>query len=173
VGGTAGGLRLRAPPGRALRPTSERVREAVFSSLESRGVVEGARVVDLFTGTGALGIEALSRGAAFAVFVDTDPVALAAVESNLETTGLTDRADVVRDDATRFLDRRPDDFDLAFVDPPYDFEAWPELLALLKTRTAVLESNRELHPGEGWRTVKQKRYGDTVVTVIVRSPVAD
>ena len=173
MGGTAGGLRLHAPPGRALRPTSERVREAVFSSLESNGTVDGARVVDLFAGTGALGIEALSRGAVRAVFVDDDPVALAAVQSNLAATGLADSGAIVRSDVVRFLEGHRDEFDLAFVDPPYEFDAWPEVFAALGAGTAVLESNRELDPGERWRTVKQKRYGDTVVTVIVRSPVAD
>jgi 16S rRNA (guanine966-N2)-methyltransferase len=148
------------------------VREAVFSSLESRGEVEGARVVDLFAGTGAFGIEALSRGAAHAVFVDADPVALAAVRSNLAATALADRSAVVRSDVMRFLEGGGDQFDLAFVDPPYEYDAWSEVLALLSAGTAVLESDRELAPGEPWRTVKQKRYGGTVVTVVVRSPVA-
>ena len=84
VAGTAGGLRLHAPPGRALRPTSERVREAVFSSLGSIGAIDGAVVVDLFAGTGALGIEALSRGASRAVFVDADPIAVAPQRGQLE-----------------------------------------------------------------------------------------
>jgi 16S rRNA (guanine966-N2)-methyltransferase len=172
VGGTVGGLRLHAPPGRALRPTSERVREAVFSSLESIDAVDGARVLDLFAGTGAFGIEALSRGASHAVFVDSDPVALTSVRTNLAATALTDRGAVVRSDAVRFLEADHGVFDLAFVDPPYEFDAWPEVLALLSSGTAVLESNRELVPGPQWRTVKQKRYGDTVVTVIVRSAVA-
>jgi 16S rRNA (guanine966-N2)-methyltransferase len=143
----------------------------VFSSLESRGAVAGARVVDLFAGTGALGIEALSRGAVRAVFVDADPVALATVQSNLAATGLADRGAIVRSDVVRFLDGG-DEFDLAFVDPPYEFDAWAEVFAVLSAGTAVLESNRELDPGDRWRTVKQKRYGDTVVTVIERSPVA-
>ena len=168
VGGTAGGRRLHAPAGRALRPTSERVREAVFSSLESMGGLDGATVVDLFAGTGALGIEALSRGASRAVFVDADPVALAAVRSNLEATGLTHGGEVVRSDVLQFLERQRQRFDLAFADPPYEFQAWDEVLRLLDARTAVLESNRELEVGGSWRTTKQKRYGDSVVTVVVQ-----
>jgi 16S rRNA (guanine966-N2)-methyltransferase len=168
VAGTAGGRRLHAPPGRALRPTSERVREAVFSSLESMGGLDGAKVVDLFAGTGALGIEALSRGASRAVFVDADPVALAAVRSNLEATGLTHNGHVVRSDVVRFLQRQHVGFDLAFADPPYEFQAWDQVLPLLGARIAVLESNRELDLGGSWRTTKQKRYGDTVVTVIAQ-----
>jgi len=168
VAGTAGGRRLHAPPGRALRPTSERVREAVFSSLESMGGVDGATVLDLFAGTGALGIEALSRGASHAVFVDADPDALAAVRSNLEATGLTHNGHVVRSDVVRFLQRQHVGFDLAFADPPYEFQAWDQVLSLLGARIAVLESNRELDVGGSWRTTKQKRYGDTVVTVVVQ-----
>ena len=173
VGGTAGGRRLRAPAGRALRPTSERVREAVFSSLESMGGLEGATVVDLFAGTGALGIEALSRGASHAVFVDAHPDALAAVRSNLEATGLADSGHVVRSDVVQFLERQDEGFDLAFADPPYEFQAWDQVLPLLGARIAVLESSRELElDGSGrstkWRTTRQKRYGDTVVTVVVQ-----
>jgi 16S rRNA (guanine966-N2)-methyltransferase len=144
------------------------VREAVFSSLESMGALDGASVVDLFAGTGALGIEALSRGASRAVFVDIDAVALAAVQSNLESTGMTQRGRVVRSDVVRFLERGDVDFDLAFADPPYEFQAWEDVLARLGARVAVLESNRELDVGGSWRTVKQKRYGDTVVTVVVQ-----
>jgi 16S rRNA (guanine966-N2)-methyltransferase len=140
----------------------------VFSSLESMGGLDGAKVVDLFAGTGALGIEALSRGASRAVFVDADPVALAAVRSNLEATGLTHNGHVVRSDVVRFLQRQHEGFDLAFADPPYEFQAWDQVLPLLGARIAVLESNRELDLGGSWRTTKQKRYGDTVVTVVVQ-----
>ena len=91
VAGTAGGRKLQAPPGRDIRPTSDRVREAVFSSLDSMGAVGGASVVDLFCGSGSLGIEALSRGAASATFVDNDPAAIATVRANLAATGLDGR----------------------------------------------------------------------------------
>jgi len=149
------------------------VREAVFSSLESMGGLDGASVLDLFAGTGALGIEALSRGASRAVFVDTDADALAAVRSNLEATGLTPSGHVVRSDVVRFLEGEHEAFDLAFGDAPYVFQAWDDVLGRLGARVAVLESNRELEldgswRSSTWRTVKQKRYGDTVVTVVVQ-----
>ncbi len=88
VAGIAGGRRIQTPAGRQLRPTSERVREAVFSSLWSLGVLDGARVLDLFAGSGAMGIEALSRGAGSATFVEADPVAAKTIEANLAATGL-------------------------------------------------------------------------------------
>jgi 16S rRNA (guanine966-N2)-methyltransferase len=164
VGGVAGGRRLHAPPGRSLRPTSERVREALFSSLESQGVLDGAVVVDLFAGTGALGIEALSRGASHAVFVDSDPASIATVHANLEATGLAGAGRVVQSDVARFLAGEHEPFDVAFADPPYEFQAWGEVLAQLDARTIVFESDRELELGAAWRTTKLKRYGDTVVT---------
>src|SRR5947207_548827 len=105
VGGMAGGRRLRSPAGRSIRPTSDRVREAVFNVLTSLGEVEGATVVDLFAGTGALGIEALSRGAAHATFVDRDPVAVATIRDNLAAVGLAGASsEVVRADVLRWLE---------------------------------------------------------------------
>src|ERR687892_855757 len=94
VGGSARGRTLVAPPGGRTRPTSDRVREAIFNALWSRGAVEGARVADLFAGSGALGVEALSRGAAHATFVDSDRAARAAIHRNVETCGVADRATI-------------------------------------------------------------------------------
>jgi 16S rRNA (guanine966-N2)-methyltransferase len=165
VAGSAGGLRLRAPAGRGARPTSERVREAIFSSLASAGVLAGASVVDLFAGSGALGIEALSRGAASATFVDADGAALAAVRDNLRSTRFD--GTVVRADAVRFLETAPA-YDIAFVDPPYRFEGWAELVARLESDVAVLESSREVGLGPDWDVVRRKRYGGTVVTLARR-----
>ena len=163
VAGSAKGRRLQAPPGRDVRPTSDRVREAVFSSLASMEAVEGASVLDLFAGTGALGIEALSRGAATATFVDDDPRAVAAVKANLASTGL-DGGTVVRADALRWLEGAPA-FDLALVDPPYEFDAWDDLLGRLRASVLVAESDREVGVGPGWRVVRSRRYGGTVVTL--------
>ena len=114
-GGELRGRRLAGPRrGSEMRPTTERVREAVFSIL---GDVGGARVLDLFCGTGALGLEALSRGAANAVLVDSDP---ALAQRNVEELELGDRAEVVRSDALLWLDRAPESsFDLVLCDPPY------------------------------------------------------
>ena len=166
VAGTAKGRKLTAPPGRDVRPTSDRVREAVFSSLVSMDAVEGASVLDLFAGSGALGIEALSRGAATATFVDDDPQAVATVEANLVATGL-DGGTVVRADALRWLESAPR-LDLALVDPPYEFAAWDQLLGRLRAGVLVAESDHELDLGAGWGVVRIKRYGGTVVTLAAR-----
>ncbi|HEX8741922.1 MAG TPA: 16S rRNA (guanine(966)-N(2))-methyltransferase RsmD [Thermoleophilaceae bacterium] len=117
VAGRHRGRRLKAPPGRGTRPTADRVREALFSIL---GPIEGISVLDLFAGSGALGIEALSRGAAAATFVESDRRAAAAIEANLEALG--EEADVVARDALAWLASAPPGtaFDLVFVDPPYD-----------------------------------------------------
>ena len=161
VAGTAGGRKLQAPPGRDIRPTSDRVREAIFSSLESMDAVRGASIVDLFCGSGALGIEALSRGAASATFVDNDRSALATVEANLASTGL-DGGRIVRADAVPWLGQS-NDFDLALVDPPYSFNGWDLVFSRLSSRLVMAESDRELDLPEGWRIVRRKRYGGTVV----------
>ncbi|HEV7886329.1 MAG TPA: 16S rRNA (guanine(966)-N(2))-methyltransferase RsmD [Acidimicrobiales bacterium] len=166
VGGSARGRRLSAPPGRQTRPTSDRVREAVFNMLESLGAVRDAVVADLFAGTGAMGIEALSRGAASAVFVDDDPVAVRTIRANVGQTGLNG-AEVVRDDVLRWVEHAGP-VDLAVIDPPYAFDRWPELLARLDADVAVLESDRPVEPGDGWEVLKEKRYGGTVVVLARR-----
>ncbi|MEA2686267.1 MAG: hypothetical protein QOE93_1462, partial [Actinomycetota bacterium] len=170
VAGSAGGRRLVAPPGRRLRPTTDRVREAVFSSLTSMDAIHDARVLDLFAGTGALGIEALSRGAASATFVDADHAAIRTIEANLATTGLGRAATVVRGDALRFVEAAASGhgptFDLALVDPPYAFDEWPRLLAALPARLAVLESGTHVDIHPPWAAVRSRRHGDTVVTLV-------
>lgn len=168
VAGIAGGLHLQAPPGRRLRPTSERVREAVFSSLVSQGAVAGARALDLFAGTGALGIEALSRGAQAVTFVEADPAAVAAIRANLAATGLAGGT-VVHADVNRFLDHPGGHYyDLVLCDPPYAFAEWPELLRRVPGDLVVLESRRPVDPGAGWVVARTARYGDTAVTMARR-----
>jgi 16S rRNA (guanine966-N2)-methyltransferase len=144
------------------------VREATFNALGSLGVVEGAAVLDLFAGSGALGIEALSRGAAMATFVDHDARVLEVVRRNLESTGLLDAGSVVRADATRF---EGGPFDLALLDPPYAFDdaAWAGLLMGLDAPVAVLESDREVPLPESWQLLRLKRYGGTVVMIVRRA----
>ena len=136
IGGRSRGRRLsaRLPP--SVRPTSDRVREAIFDILGSQGGVEGLSVVDLFCGSGALGVEALSRGAASTTFVDLDPDALAAVRRNLDAVGLGDEpATLVRAALPGWLgSAAAGPFDLALCDPPYDFEDWPALLGALRAR---------------------------------------
>jgi 16S rRNA (guanine966-N2)-methyltransferase len=168
VAGSARGRRITAPQGRRLRPTSERVREAVFGSLGSLAAVDGARVLDLFAGTGALGIEALSRGAASATFVDEDAAAVAAIKDNLAATGLLENATVVRSDVRRFLQVTPETFDLVLADPPYAYEGWAELTPLLPAPLAALEAAGPVEPGPGWEVIRTRRYGDSVVTLARR-----
>ena len=169
VAGSAKGRRLQAPPGSATRPTADRVREATFNALGSLDAL-GGRVLDLFAGSGALGIEALSRGAAAATFVDSDGRALAAVRANLEATGLTGVATVVRSDALRFLAGGHGPFAVAFLDPPYAWsdDAWGELLDACVAEVAVCESDRELAVPAPWEVLRCKRYGGTVVTIVRR-----
>jgi 16S rRNA (guanine966-N2)-methyltransferase len=169
VAGTAGGLRLVAPDGHATRPTSDRAREATFNALGSLGVIEDATVLDLFAGSGAMGIEALSRDAAHATFVDNDDRARQAVRANLESTRLAERGTVVAADAFTFLDTVDRRFDVAVLDPPYSFDRWNEVLAVLPAEVAVLESDRPIDPGAGWTVVRSRRYGTTVVTICRRS----
>jgi 16S rRNA (guanine966-N2)-methyltransferase len=174
VAGSARGRRLVAPPGDATRPTSDRVREAIFNALWSRGAVVDATVLDLFAGSGAMGIEALSRGAAHATFVDDDGRARRVISDNLATCGLADRADVVADKAERFVERSPGQaYDVVFCDPPYAFgdDEWTALLGRLDTDLAVLESNRELELSADWEVLRAARYGRTWVTLgAKRSP---
>jgi 16S rRNA (guanine966-N2)-methyltransferase len=152
-----------------VRPTSDRVRESIFDILGSRGGVEGLTVVDLFCGSGALGLEALSRGAASATFVDQDPGALEAVRTNLAAVGLGDEpATVVRAALPGWLAGAPA-FDLALCDPPYTYEQWPELLSVLRAETAVLESSAPVALPDGWMVARERRYGGTLVTVAQRS----
>lgn len=166
IAGTARGLRIDAPPGTDVRPTTDRVREATFNALNSMGAIEGARVLDLFAGSGALGIEALSRGALSCTFCDTSPAALASVRSNLEHTGFTDSARVLRTDAATQVATTPGEYDLVLADPPYSFDGWTVLLESIDARVVVLESADEPTIPSGWNLVRQRRYGTTVVSIV-------
>jgi len=165
IAGSHRGRHLRAVPDAVTRPTSDRVREAVFDILGSLVDMEGWSVVDLFAGSGAMGIEALSRGAASAVFVDDSPEALRVVRDNLDALGMADRAQVVRLDVLRFLER-PQRFDLALCDPPYAFASWAALLGRLDSPLAVLETRDPPEVPGTWESLKTKRYGGTLVTVV-------
>jgi len=179
VAGIAKGRRLVAPKGDTTRPTSDFVREAIFNALGSQMDLEGATVADLFAGSGAMGIEALSRGAASADLVDVDRNAATTIRLNLESTAL-DGGVVHQSDAQRWLQRRPpgDGFDVVFVDPPYAFDGWMALLDALTPHLAdgesaplvVIESDRELDLGGGWEVLRTKRYGTTVVTLTSPNP---
>lgn len=117
ITGSARGRKLKELKGMDIRPTTDRVKEAIFSIVQFE--VEGRRVLDLFGGTGQMGIEALSRGAARCVFVDRQRAAVQMMRENLEHTGLIDRAELVQSDALAYLERNSEKFDLIFLDPPY------------------------------------------------------
>ncbi|MGB9111654.1 MAG: 16S rRNA (guanine(966)-N(2))-methyltransferase RsmD [Acidimicrobiales bacterium] len=170
IAGEAKGRKLAPPKSRAVRPTSDRVREAIFDVLSHLDVVDDATVVDLYAGSGALGIEALSRGARSATFVDSDPEALAVIEENLERTGFKASSDVVRADSIAWS-RRGRGVDVAFVDPPYAFDDWDALLSVLPADLAVLESRGEVDLRSPWSLHRRYRHGGTLVTVAVKSPL--
>ncbi len=152
-----------------MRPTADRVREAIFDVLGSMGGVEGLTVLDLFCGSGALGLEALSRGAAAVTFVDHDAAALAAVRTNLVATGLdSPSASLVRAELPGWLGRSVH-ADLALCDPPYVFSDWETFLGLLDADVAVLESAAEIPLAGGWMVARSRRYGGTLVTVVRRA----
>jgi 16S rRNA (guanine966-N2)-methyltransferase len=182
IAGSAKGRRLAGAPA-GVRPVADRVREGLFSSL-GEGVT-GARVLDLFAGTGALGIEALSRGASHALFVDQDARAVATIRENLGRTELERRASVVRADVRRAIGRIPADarYDLVFLDPPYDLQGGPldGLLALLGGGSLLEEGARVALTRESrsstvviplhWTVARRLAYGDSVVTLFrARTP---
>lgn len=171
VAGELGGRRLQAPKSADVRPTADRVREALFAIL---GDVRGARVLDLYCGTGALAIEAISRGAEHAVLVDTRP---AAARRNVAALELFDRCEVVRADALLYLAGAGERFELIFCDPPYRLAArlGPELERLIPPRLSpggrvIVESDAR-HPLElGLPLQAERRYGDTLVRVHGEAP---
>ncbi len=166
VAGELKGRRLAAPAGGATRPTTDRVREAVFNALASIDAVVDARVLDLYAGSGALGIEALSRGAAHCTFVERDRAALAAIDENIATLGLGDRARVLVADGIAAAARV--DADLAFADPPYDFDDWPRLLRAVRADLVVAEAPTQIGAPDDWEQGRVKRYGRTWVTFLHR-----
>lgn len=166
VAGELGGRKLVSPEGTSTRPTTDRVREAVFNALGSAGVIDGSLVADLFAGTGAVGIEAISRGAAHCTFVERDRAALRSLEENLDTLDLGDRSRVMRSDAMQAAVTL--DVDIVFADPPYDFDAWTELLTNVRADFVVAESGRALEELAGWALTRSKRYGRTWVSFLER-----
>ncbi len=183
IAGSAGGIPLACPKGDQVRPTMDQVRGAIFSSLGER--VLGARVLDLFAGTGGLGIEALSRGARSATFIERDRRAVDCIRANLEKTRLGKDAEIVCLDVFTFLGRAVGRrFDLVFADPPYTTRDQPEdfasrllssdalatilepegLFVLEKSPQHVLSASPT-----GWETMRQKRYGTAEVMFLQRS----
>jgi 16S rRNA (guanine(966)-N(2))-methyltransferase RsmD len=174
VGGEARGRRLRAVPGRFTRPTADRVRQSLFDLLGQR--CDGLRVLDLYAGTGALALEALSRGAAHATLVEQDARAAAVIGRNAAELGYGDRVEIVRDDVARALARMRGPFDLVFSDPPYALRAAQDTVDALARlglvapggRVVVERDRREPAPSSpgGFSAVDERGYGDTAVSVL-------
>jgi 16S rRNA (guanine966-N2)-methyltransferase len=171
ISGSARGRPIAAPPGSDVRPTSDRVREAVFNALFSAGALAGSSssAVDLFAGSGALGLEALSRGVEHVTFVDRSRAAAAAVGENLETLGFVDGAVVIVSSAEAWLEAGPGGADIVFCDPPYRYDDWERLLILvhevLSPTVIVVESDTPVELGPTWSVFKTARYASTVVQI--------
>jgi 16S rRNA (guanine966-N2)-methyltransferase len=179
IAGELRGRRLRAPDGQATRPTSDRVRESLFNIIAAR--VPDARFLDLCAGSGAVGLEAISRGAASAVFVDQSRRALEQIEENIERCGVDDRVRILGRDALsalRTLAAAGDQFDLVYVDPPYDANLYKPILRLLGTvdlvapdgLVAVELRSRDRLPDDAGalRHYRDVRYGDTTLAFYER-----
>jgi 16S rRNA (guanine966-N2)-methyltransferase len=180
IAGQHRGRRLEVPAGSIVRPSAERLREALFSSLEHREPrLRGARFLDLFAGSGAVGLEALSRGAARLVLVEADRTALAALRRNLEKLGESDRARVIAGDATR-LPRATEPFDLVYLDPPYAGDLAALALASLRAggwlapaALVVVEcaAKAPLAPPPGFAVEEERRYG--AGRIVLLRPIAE
>jgi 16S rRNA (guanine966-N2)-methyltransferase len=174
IAGSARGVPLVAPAGTGTRPTTDRAKGAIANALWSMEAIEGARIVDLFAGTGSMSIELLSRGAAHATCIERDRAALAALRSNLVRTRLDAVTDVIVTDAESFL-ARPSftaPYDLAIADPPYAYDRWDSLLdGIVRTgaRLVVAETGHDVTPTASWEIVRRRRYGSTVVTFFGRT----
>ena len=162
VGGELSGRRISAPRDETVRPTSDRAREAIFNMLYSLGLPRGCRVVDLYAGSGALGIEALSRGAEEAYFVDKSAEACRTIKDTMD--GLAIHGTVIQGDALQKLESL--DVDLVLADPPYGFDDWNRLLAAAGKAFVVAESESALEALEGWEVVRSRKYGRATVTIL-------
>ncbi len=171
ITGTARGRRLITPEGLDTRPTTDKVKEAICSSLQFE--FPGANVIDLFAGSGQMAIEALSRGAARATLIDADQRAINCIRQNVKNCGFADQATILKSDAISFLQRTTERFDIAFLDPPYHHDILAQILPILaeklqKNGIIVCEhepecklSQRILH----FDLQKQKKYGKIIISV--------
>ncbi len=167
IAGEFGGRKLASPDGTTTRPTTDKVRQAVFNSLDSFGALDGAVVADLYAGSGSMGIEAISRGAEHCTFVERDRNALQALRTNIATLQLDSRSTVVATDVLAWVPAMRN-IDVAFADPPYDFDGWPRLLSLIEAPLVIAEAGRELEAVDGWELRRARRYGRTWVNTLER-----
>jgi 16S rRNA (guanine966-N2)-methyltransferase len=178
VAGELRGRRINAPLGKKTRPTTDKAREATFNALGSLGVVVGARVIDAFAGSGALGIEALSRGAEHCTFIERDREALEVLRENLETLGLVEKSTVVRGDVLTNI-ALVRNASLVLADPPYEFKQWSQFLGEVACDLVVAESDRDMNDEIsgvnsaspaiiGWEVTRVKRYGRAYVSFLQR-----
>ena len=173
--GQAKGRRLAAPEGTDTRPTSSRVKEALFSMIQF--VVADAKVLDLFAGSGQLGLEALSRGAKSCTFVDFSRKSIEIIQKNVTAAGFDGVADIIHSDYLRFLRQSEDLYDIIFLDPPYYQDFLPSALEILLPRmasgaTIICEHNakQDLPDSiEGLTKIKQSNYGDTAITIFQKT----
>jgi 16S rRNA (guanine966-N2)-methyltransferase len=163
VAGEFGGRRLTMPKDSRVRPTADRVREAWMSILAD--AIPGARVLDLYAGSGALGLEALSRGAVTATFVELNPPSLRALQANVATLGVADRVTVHRGDALRYVEGLPPGaFDVALADPPYARDDAARLVALFRSTPFARILSVEHRATDRLDGDSTRRYGDTALT---------
>jgi 16S rRNA (guanine966-N2)-methyltransferase len=162
--------------GAHLRPTTDRVRESLFNVLTPYDVIDGARVLDLFAGTGALGLEALSRGAAHVAFVDNGRSAQRLIGQNIAKLRVRDRTEIIRRDARHLPGRTGAPFDLVFMDPPYRKDMGQAALAaavaggwLARDAFVVWEEAQPMQAPEGFTLQDQRRYGDTYITLMSKN----
>lgn len=175
ISGTARGRRLKTLEGMDVRPTTEKVKEAIFSSIQFD--LLQATVLDLFAGSGQLGLEALSRGAKHAYLIDHSSKAMAVIRENIDATGFTAKAEVIQTEAAAFLKCLSSSvqFDLVFLDPPYRHDTIQEMLVLLEHHVAadgkiICEHERELDLPDTisvWQKKKSHSYGSIAVTTYI------
>lgn len=172
ISGSARGRKIEAPPGRGTRPITDRAKEAIFNMVVSLGGLDGARVLDLYAGSGSFGIESLSRGASHATFVEADRAAAAVLRANLDHLGFADRANVlVAPVATALRSLTPADgpgFDVAFCDPPYAQDPWSELWASVPASLLVGHAENEIEVPPPWTEIRRRRYGRAVIVIAER-----
>jgi 16S rRNA (guanine966-N2)-methyltransferase len=165
IAGELGGRRIKTPGTDQVRPTADRVREAWFSILQ--GSIPGAKVLDLFAGSGALGFEALSRGAASVAFVDKHAASLAVIRDNAATLNVAGQVTIHRTDAIRFAERLPPGaYDVAFADPPYATDAVARLVALFRATPFARLFSIEHSSDQNIEGGDTRRYGDTALTFL-------